>query len=56
MPSALDLDDPAGYLARREQVAVEQADVDRAIEELLSGTAADGDDDQEDGGSAPSEG
>lgn len=55
MPSALDLDDPAGYLARREQVAVEQADVDRAIEELLSGTAADGDDAPEDGGSATPE-
>jgi len=55
MPSALDLDDPAGYLARREQVAVEQADVDRAIEEFLSGTGADGDDAPEDGGSTTSQ-
>lgn len=39
LPTALDLDDPAGFLSRREQVAVEQADVDRAIEELLSGAA-----------------
>ena len=53
MPTALDLDDPAGYLARREQVAEEQADVDRALEELLSGAASGDEDTPEDGGEAP---
>ena len=38
LPEAVDLDDPSGYATRRAQVKEEQADVDRAIEELLSGT------------------
>lgn len=41
LPEPVDLDDPAGYADRRAQVREEQADVDRAIEQLLSG-----DDDQ----------
>ncbi len=38
LPDALDLDDPSGYASRRAQVKEDQADVDRAIEELLAGT------------------
>lgn len=38
LPTALDLDDPAGLIGRRDQVAADQVDVDRAIEELLSWT------------------
>lgn len=39
LPEAVDLDDPNGFATRRAQEKEDQADVDRAIEELLSGTA-----------------
>jgi len=35
MPTAEDLDDPAGYAARRAQAAGESADLDRALAEIL---------------------
>jgi hypothetical protein len=37
MPTAEDLDDPMGYAERRTEAAAESADVDAAIERLLSG-------------------
>jgi putative hydrolase len=37
MPTAEDLDDPLGYAERRAQAAAGSADVDAAIEQLLSG-------------------
>ncbi len=36
LPVALDLDDPAGFVRRRSETTEEQADVDRAIAELLA--------------------
>ncbi|MBI9116098.1 zinc-dependent metalloprotease [Sanguibacter suaedae] len=47
LPSTLDLDDPAGYFTRRDEVSEEQSDVDRALAELFK----DGDDAQD--GEAP---
>ncbi|MGO1315509.1 MAG: zinc-dependent metalloprotease [Cellulomonadaceae bacterium] len=44
MPGAVDLDDPAGYAARRAEEKAEQSDVDRAIEALLAGDDPTGDD------------
>jgi putative hydrolase len=41
MPTAEDLDDPMGYAERRSEAAAESADVDAAIERLLSGDADD---------------
>ena len=35
LPVPLDLDDPAGYLARRQAQAMAQSDIDKALEELL---------------------
>jgi putative hydrolase len=35
LPDTVDLDDPAGYFARREQVSAEQSDVDKALAEIF---------------------
>ncbi len=35
LPDATDLDDPAGYRARREAARAEEADVDKALEEIF---------------------
>lgn len=48
LPGTIDLDDPAGYFARREAVTAEQSDVDRALAEIFGeadgeGPAADPD-------------
>lgn len=47
LPTAEDLDDPAGYRSRRDAEAVESADLDRALAEIFGtgGDAADGDGD-----------
>ncbi len=45
LPTAEDLDDPAGYRSRRDAEAVESADLDRALAEIF-GTDAEGDDPQ----------
>jgi putative hydrolase len=37
LPEPLDLDDPAGYLARREAQTIETADLDAALAEILGG-------------------
>jgi len=43
LPTAEDLDDPAGYRGRRESADAEAADLDRALAEILGeGDAADG--------------
>ncbi|OLT53212.1 zinc-dependent metalloprotease [Cellulosimicrobium sp. CUA-896] len=56
LPDATDLDDPAGYRARREAARAEEADVDRALEEIFR-TAGDGEDrpdgEDEGGGERP---
>ena len=36
LPGTADLDDPAGYFARRDQVTAEQSDVDKALAEIFS--------------------
>lgn len=35
LPGTIDLDDPAGYFARRDAVTAEQSDVDRALAEIF---------------------
>lgn len=61
LPTAADLDDPAGFLARREAARAADSEIDQALEELLAaGDAAGGDvargdvsdDDAADGGAS----
>jgi putative hydrolase len=47
LPDATDLDDPAGYRARREAARADEADVDKALEEIFR-TADDADADGDD--------
>ncbi|MBD8078228.1 zinc-dependent metalloprotease [Cellulosimicrobium arenosum] len=44
LPDATDLDDPAGYATRRETARAEEADVDRALEEIFRTAGDDSDD------------
>lgn len=50
LPTAEDLDDPAGFAARRGDAEASSADVDAAIERLLHGQDGGGEDAGEDGG------
>jgi len=50
LPGTADLDDPAGYLARREAQADEHADVDAALAQIFGATDGDEGDEDTDGG------
>ncbi|MCA5892470.1 zinc-dependent metalloprotease [Isoptericola sp. NEAU-Y5] len=50
LPDDADLDDPAGYHARRAALAEEQADVDAALAQILGSADADGTDPSDRGG------
>lgn len=43
LPDATDLDDPAGYESRRAVTRIEEADVDRALEEIFRAAEGTGD-------------